>query len=81
MSGPASRDPRGLPLSPRQLDVLAALVESGSMQEAADAVGISVSTARGYMTLAYAKLGLSGETSAIRAVWMNRHEIEARLSR
>lgn len=62
-------------LTPRQIDVLVAYLETGSIKSAAQRTGISESTARQHLSSAYRRLRVR---TAVQAVWIARRELAAR---
>jgi len=71
---PSSRLPGerlGLPLSERELAVLAAYARTGDVRAAAAALGVPYTTARNRLGWLYAKLGTYGAINAFRALgWL-----------
>ena len=68
---------RGLPLTPREAEVLAALAEGGSTARVAASLGISVSTVRSHVKGILAKLGVHSRVEAV-AVWWGQRPHTAR---
>ena len=68
------KDKKGLPLSPRELQVFGAYCAYGSRDKAAVALGISLSTVRNHMSSIYRKLDVPGSgdvlTAATRLGWL-----------
>lgn len=58
------RDPTRV-LTPRELDSLRALVETGSVASAADALGIAPQTMKNHLRDAYRRLDVNGAVQAI----------------
>lgn len=56
------------PLTARQADIIDRLTEPGATQQSvADELGISISTVKNHLTLAYSKLGVRTIAQAARA--------------
>lgn len=57
---------KGRPLSPQEIESLAAYARHGTQKEAAAQMGLQEQTIKNHLTKAYRKLGTSGSTETFR---------------